>query len=238
MNASVALLTIFVLAVFVGFEVVSKVSSTLHTPLMSGANAIHGSSWSARSSWPAGRDDRRADCRAGRRGPRDGQLGRRIRCHRPDAGDVPGRGGAGRRRVIPVIGRRGCSATWSRPSASSSRSRGCRRRGPPAAGISSVLSEPSLLSLCVRGPPEVSTTWSGSSSRSLLGTAVGVLLARRVAMTAMPQLVALFNGVGGGAAALVAVLELSGLRNPRPRRASWRLRSRCSSARCRSPDRR
>jgi len=38
----VALLTITVLAVFVGFEVVSKVSSTLHTPLMSGANAIHG----------------------------------------------------------------------------------------------------------------------------------------------------------------------------------------------------
>ncbi|MHC6591835.1 NAD(P) transhydrogenase subunit alpha part 2 [Arthrobacter sp. C152] len=37
-----ALLTVTVLAVFVGFEVVSKVSSTLHTPLMSGANAIHG----------------------------------------------------------------------------------------------------------------------------------------------------------------------------------------------------
>ena len=36
------LLTIFVLAVFVGFEVVSKVSTILHTPLMSGANAIHG----------------------------------------------------------------------------------------------------------------------------------------------------------------------------------------------------
>ena len=38
----VELLTIFVLAVFVGFEVVSKVSTILHTPLMSGANAIHG----------------------------------------------------------------------------------------------------------------------------------------------------------------------------------------------------
>jgi H+-translocating NAD(P) transhydrogenase subunit alpha len=38
----ITLLTLFVLAVFVGFEVVSKVSSTLHTPLMSGANAIHG----------------------------------------------------------------------------------------------------------------------------------------------------------------------------------------------------
>ena len=37
-----ALLAIFVLAVFIGFEVVSKVSTTLHTPLMSGANAIHG----------------------------------------------------------------------------------------------------------------------------------------------------------------------------------------------------
>ncbi len=42
MGEGVALLTVFVLAVFVGFEVVSKVSSTLHTPLMSGANAIHG----------------------------------------------------------------------------------------------------------------------------------------------------------------------------------------------------
>ena len=41
MNAF-ALVTITVLAVFLGFEVVSKVSSTLHTPLMSGANAIHG----------------------------------------------------------------------------------------------------------------------------------------------------------------------------------------------------
>ena len=35
-------LYIFVLAIFVGFEVISKVPSTLHTPLMSGANAIHG----------------------------------------------------------------------------------------------------------------------------------------------------------------------------------------------------
>ncbi len=40
--SAIALLSIFVLAVFVGFEVVSKVSTTLHTPLMSGANAIHG----------------------------------------------------------------------------------------------------------------------------------------------------------------------------------------------------
>ena len=34
--------TIFVLAIFVGFEVISKVPTTLHTPLMSQTNAIHG----------------------------------------------------------------------------------------------------------------------------------------------------------------------------------------------------
>jgi proton-translocating NAD(P)+ transhydrogenase subunit alpha len=39
---AVALLTIFVLSAFTGYEVISKVSTTLHTPLMSGANAIHG----------------------------------------------------------------------------------------------------------------------------------------------------------------------------------------------------
>jgi NAD(P) transhydrogenase subunit alpha len=42
MSEGMALLTVFVLAVFVGFEVIAKVSSVLHTPLMSGANAIHG----------------------------------------------------------------------------------------------------------------------------------------------------------------------------------------------------
>ena len=42
MSEGVVWLTIFILSVFVGIEVISKVSSTLHTPLMSGANAIHG----------------------------------------------------------------------------------------------------------------------------------------------------------------------------------------------------
>ena len=38
----VALLTIFVLAIFVGFEIITKVPPTLHTPLTSGSNAISG----------------------------------------------------------------------------------------------------------------------------------------------------------------------------------------------------
>ncbi len=43
----------------------------------------------------------------------------------------------------------------------------------------------------------------------LVGSAIAAPVSRKVAMTQMPQLVALFNGVGGGAAALVALLELT-----------------------------
>jgi NAD(P) transhydrogenase subunit alpha len=42
MELFVTALTIFVLAIFVGFEVITKVPPTLHTPLMSGSNAISG----------------------------------------------------------------------------------------------------------------------------------------------------------------------------------------------------
>ena len=42
MGELILLLTIFVLAVFVGIEVITKVPPTLHTPLMSGSNAISG----------------------------------------------------------------------------------------------------------------------------------------------------------------------------------------------------
>lgn len=55
--------------------------------------------------------------------------------------------------------------------------------------------------------------WSGSSTPWLIalglviGTAVGIPAALRVKMTAMPQMVALFNGVGGGAVAIIAWIE-------------------------------
>ncbi len=42
METFVTILTIFVLAIFVGFEIITKVPPTLHTPLMSGSNAISG----------------------------------------------------------------------------------------------------------------------------------------------------------------------------------------------------
>jgi proton-translocating NAD(P)+ transhydrogenase subunit alpha len=42
MDALVAAVTVFVLAIFIGFEIITKVPPTLHTPLMSGSNAISG----------------------------------------------------------------------------------------------------------------------------------------------------------------------------------------------------
>lgn len=42
MEALLISITVFVLAVFVGFEIITKIPSTLHTPLMSGSNAISG----------------------------------------------------------------------------------------------------------------------------------------------------------------------------------------------------
>ncbi len=42
METLVMILTVFVLAIFIGFEIITKVPPTLHTPLMSGSNAISG----------------------------------------------------------------------------------------------------------------------------------------------------------------------------------------------------
>ena len=42
MNTEILVFFIFILSVFLGFELISKVPSMLHTPLMSGTNAIHG----------------------------------------------------------------------------------------------------------------------------------------------------------------------------------------------------
>ena len=69
-----------------------------------------------------------------------------------------------------------------------------------------------------------------------IGTAIGVFGAQRVQMTQMPQMVALFNGVGGGAAALVALSSSTrswrtratrtGSSSRRPPSRSWSVRSR------------
>ena len=82
-------LTVFVLAILVGFAVISKVPATLHTPLMSGANSIHGIVLVG-SMFIAIEADRPAEPGplAGRGCLRDDERRRRLCRHRPDAPDV------------------------------------------------------------------------------------------------------------------------------------------------------
>ena len=122
-------LTVFVLAILVGFAVISKVPATLHTPLMSGANSIHGivlvgSMFIAVEATDLGQPGPVA----GRRGVRHDERGRRLRGHRPDAPDVPQE--ARRAQAGRSVGRRRRRADrWtSRPSRSSSASPGWRAR--------------------------------------------------------------------------------------------------------------
>ncbi len=83
-------LTVFTLALLVGFEVISKVPATLHTPLMSGANAIHGVVIVGVMLLAATVDHRRRlRAAGGGRVLRRHERGRRLRRDRPDAGDVP-----------------------------------------------------------------------------------------------------------------------------------------------------
>ena len=97
-------LAIFVLAILVGFEVISKVPATLHTPLMSGANSIHGIVLVG-GMLIAAEADNPLSLRPGlrRRPLRRHERGRRLRRHRPHAPDVPqeaGRPGQDRGRVM------------------------------------------------------------------------------------------------------------------------------------------
>jgi NAD(P) transhydrogenase subunit beta len=65
-----------------------------------------------------------------------------------------------------------------------------------------------LLAIVVTWIDIGTTSWWAIAVAMLLGGGFGAVAARRVKMTAMPQMVALFNGVGGGAAALIALAEL------------------------------
>ena len=58
---------------------------------------------------------------------------------------------------------------------------------------------------------DVTTGWWWMAGGAAIGAVIGLVGARKVKMTAMPQMVALFNGVGGGAAALVSLVEFHGV---------------------------
>jgi proton-translocating NAD(P)+ transhydrogenase subunit beta len=58
---------------------------------------------------------------------------------------------------------------------------------------------------------EVVTGYWWMAAGVAIGSVIGVVGARKVKMTAMPQMVALFNGVGGGAASLISLVEFHGV---------------------------
>ena len=100
-------LTILVLAIFLGIEVISKVPAMLHTPLMSGTNFIHGIVIVGAIIVLGEADDTflQGD-RLRRDGARERERRRRLVRHRPDAGDVQEAAGAEegeQRDVIAVI---------------------------------------------------------------------------------------------------------------------------------------
>jgi len=79
------------------------------------------------------------------------------------------------------------------------------RRGNQASTVGMIIAVAATLAVIVHGGVISATGWIVLAAGALVGGAAGLYSARTVQMTAMPQLVSLFNAVGGGAAALVAI---------------------------------
>ena len=201
-------LTILVLAIFLGVEVISKVPTMLHTPLMSGTNAIHGIVLVGAILVAGRRRRRHADARRRllRGRARDGERRRRLRRHRPHARDVQGP-----RPRSPTVSQNATDLLYLvtivtfilalRFLSSPSRARQGNLLG--AAGMA--------LAIAVTLAQDGLENYGSIAVAMAIGAVVGVVGARSVKMTAMPQMVALFNGVGGGAVALIALAEFHNL---------------------------
>jgi H+-translocating NAD(P) transhydrogenase subunit beta len=79
------------------------------------------------------------------------------------------------------------------------------RRGNQASTIGMVVAIAATLAIIVHDDLITTTGWIVMIAGALVGSALGLYSARNVQMTAMPQLVSMFNAVGGGAAALVGI---------------------------------
>ena len=197
MDLLVVSITIFVLAIFVGFEVIAKVPPTLHTPLMSGSNAISGITVIG-AILSGGNAAHRAD-----------EVARICR---------------------PWFLRRSTSwaASWS-PTACSACSAANSVMATALVNLA-YLTASVLFILGLKGLSHPRTAVRGNllgaigmllaiavtlldrnilsyewiAGGAALGTVIGALLAQRIRITAMPQLVALLNGFGGIASVLVA----------------------------------
>ena len=204
------------LAGFVGFAVISKVPNTLHTPLMSGTNAIHGIVLlGGIVVLGLAEDPSLLDAVVlvvaivfgtinvvGGFLVTDRMLGMfKPKKPRPQHEAAREHRGPRLRRASPspllYIVAFACSS--SACPGSPGRARRCAAtRSPPSACRSRCSRR-----CCTR----MRHNWLLILVGLVVGTALGVPSARQVRMTAIPQMVALFNGVGGGAVALIAWAE-------------------------------
>ncbi len=81
------------------------------------------------------------------------------------------------------------------------------RKGSPLSMWGMVAAIAATLAKMIYDHSATATGWVLLAAGGVLGTAFGVIMARRVKMTAIPQLVSLFNAVGGGAAAVIAIAD-------------------------------
>jgi H+-translocating NAD(P) transhydrogenase subunit beta len=79
------------------------------------------------------------------------------------------------------------------------------RRGNQVSASGMVLAIGTTFALVIHAGTVTATGWAVMIAGTLIGAGAGLYLARTVEMTAMPQLVSIFNAVGGGAAALIAI---------------------------------
>ena len=198
---------IFVLAVFVGFDLITKVPPTLHTPLMSGANAISGITILG-ALLVAGRGDTTlavgSRIPGGRAG--DHQRGRRLRGDRPDAPDVQKRADGGPLMDaidFPIL----INAIYLL--AAVLIFLGLKRLGSPATAREGnrIAALGMLIAVVVTLLDREIVRFEIIVAGIIVGAAIGGVFARAIRMTAMPQLVALFNGFGGAGSAVVAAAE-------------------------------
>ena len=224
------ILVIFVLAAFVGFEVISKVPSILHTPLMSGSNAIHGiilvgamivaneahgalqialalvaiilatlnivggvvvtdrmlEMFKGRDrSPPGGSPDRGSTGRPGQR------PGRTTRARRLTASTIPNNALVGGYLIASI-----CFIVALKALSSPRRA-----RMGNLIGVGGM-----VVAVGLTLADEHAGPYGIIPIGMVVGAVIGAPVSRLVRMTAMPQLVAVFNGVGGGAAALVSMV--------------------------------
>ena len=237
-TALVTDLTIFVLALLVGIEVIGKVPATLHTPLMSATNSIHGivlagalligvtannvvgyilafiASFFAAANVVGGYVVTGRMLKMFRRKARRPQEGSRktLNGHKGLKGLIqgarlrPGRGGdavsgfSGNIQLVYVL-----AAACFVIGLHLMNSPATARRGNQVSITGMVIAGVATLILMIHDGTVTATGWIVLISGALIGSAVGLYAAQSVQMTAMPQLVSMFNSVGGGAAALVAI---------------------------------